>query len=298
MDKQPIYDLHVHSHWSDGTLSPPDVVARAAANGVAWMALTDHDVTDGLPEAMEAGERLGVGIIPGVEISVSWQHQTLHVLGLAIDVRNQVLQDGLARLRVARDERAVEIGRRLGKKNVHGAYAYVREQVHGPILSRTHFAQFLIERGYVRDMKQAFKQYLGQGCAGHVAGKWSSLQETIGWIREAGGIAVLAHPGRYRVSSGGLKRLLAEFIDCGGRGIEVISGSHGPEDTARFARIAADYGLLASAGSDYHGPEKPWIDIGRLSALPDFVQPVWTAFNECAASFPKASDPSLHTKNQ
>ncbi|MBI3896820.1 MAG: PHP domain-containing protein [Gammaproteobacteria bacterium] len=274
----PAYDLHAHSLHSDGTLTPTELVTRAHANGVTTLALTDHDVTDGLAEAQVAGEKLGLRLLPGVEISVTWERETLHIVGLAIDPANAALQQGLAGIREQRNWRAQEIDRRLRKKNIEGAYDYVRQLARGAILSRTHFAQFLVTHGFVRDSKQAFKQYLGQGRPAHVSGQWARLDEAVGWICGAGGIAVLAHPARYRVSSGKLKKLLREFIDCGGRAIEVISGSHGPADTERFAQIACEYGLLGSVGSDYHGPEKSWADLGRLAMLPAAVTPVWSAF--------------------
>lgn len=273
-----IYDLHTHTIWSDGTLTPTELLQRAHANGVSVLALTDHDATDGIPEAQRAAARLGLALVPGVEISVTWQRQTLHVVGLHIDPRDERLQRGLARLRDFRVWRAQEIGRRLRKKNIEGAYDQARALARGAVVARTHFARYLVAQGFVRDMGQAFKQYLGRGRVAHVPGQWASLEETVAWIKDAGGIAVLAHPARYPLTAGKLRRLLHEFRECGGQAIEVLSGSHNGSDAARLVQLAAELGLLGSAGSDYHGPEKPWVDLGRLPALAPEITPVWSAF--------------------
>lgn len=272
-------DLHTHTVCSDGTLSPTGLVERAHAAGVRVLALTDHDATDGLAEAARAAQACGMTLVPGVEVSVTWQRQTVHVVGLAIESGNAALQRGLARLREFRGWRAEEIDRRLRKKNIHGAFEHVRATVQGAILSRTHFARFLVSQGYVSDMGQAFGQYLARGRAAHVPGQWATLEEAVRWITGAGGTAVIAHPARYRLTAGKLRRLLGEFKECGGRAIEVISGSHARQENARFARIAAEYDLRASVGSDYHGPENPWIELGRLPALPEGCTPVWQEWN-------------------
>ncbi len=269
------YDLHTHSLRSDGTLAPADLVARAHAAGIDVLALTDHDVTDGIAEARTAAERLGMTLVAGVEISVSWHNQTLHIVGLNVDIAHPALQQGLARLREFRQWRAVEIGRRLRKKRIEGAYEGAARLAQGTIVSRTHFARFLVEQGYVRGTQQAFKQFLLRGKPGHVPGQWAGLDEAVGWIRSAGGQAVVAHPARYKLSAGKLRQLLGEFRECGGEALEVISGSHSREANHQFAGIAAEYGFFASAGSDYHGPEKTWMDLGKLPALPAGCTPVW-----------------------
>jgi hypothetical protein len=273
-----IYDLHAHTIHSDGTLTPVELVARARANGVGTLALTDHDVTDGVDEARAAASGAGVRLVPGVEISVTWQRQTVHVVGLCIDTGHRPLQHGLARLRECRLWRGEEIGRRLQKKNIVGANEAVRRMARGAVVSRTHFARFLLEHGYVATLGQAFKQYLAQGRAAHVPGQWARLEEALGWIHGAGGIAVVAHPARYRLGPGKLKRLLQEFRECGGEAVEIMSGSHGPADVEHMTRLATELGLLGSCGSDYHGPEKPWADLGKLPALGPNVAPVWSAF--------------------
>lgn len=268
-------DLHTHTLRSDGTLTPTDLVTRAHAHGVKILALTDHDVTDGLAEASATATALGMQLVPGVEISVTWEGQTLHIVGLAIDPAHDALQQGLARLREFRNWRAREIDRRLAKKRITGAFDYASNLARGSILSRTHFARFLVDRGYVRTMGDAFKHYLTRGRPGHVPGEWATLAQAVGWIRDSGGIAVIAHPARYKLTSGKRKRLLDEFKACGGRAIEVISGSHSAADNDHYAELAVREALLASVGSDYHGPEKPWVELGRLPALPAGCTPVW-----------------------
>lgn len=271
----PQIDLHSHTFRSDGTLSPTALVTRAHAHGVTTLAITDHDVTDGLAEAQQAADALGLKLIRGVEVSVTWEAQTVHVVGLSVDTENQALQAGLARLREFRNWRAHEMDRRLAKKRISGAYDYVVGLAGGTILSRTHFARFLVDHGFARTMGEAFKNYLRRGCPGYVPGRWATLAEGVQWIRASGGVAVIAHPARYRLTTGKLRRLIAEFKECGGQAIEVISGSHSPTDNARFAEVAVANQLAASIGSDYHGPEKPWVELGRLPALPAMCTPVW-----------------------
>jgi predicted metal-dependent phosphoesterase TrpH len=269
------YDLHTHSLRSDGTLTPAELVTRAHAVGIDVLALTDHDVTDGIAEARTAAAPLGMTLIAGVEISVTWRNQTLHILGLNVDIVHSSLQQGLSRLREFRQWRAVEIGRRLQKKRIEGAYEGATRLARGTIVSRTHFARFLVEQGYVRGMQQAFRQFLLRGKPGHVPGQWAGLDEAVGWIRSAGGRAVVAHPARYKLSAGKMRQLLGEFRECGGEALEVVSGSHSPEANRQYAGIAVEQGFFASAGSDYHGPEKTWMDLGRLPALPADCTPVW-----------------------
>lgn len=281
------YDLHTHSLRSDGTLTPAELVTRAHAAGVKVLALTDHDVTDGIDEARVVAIGLGMTLVAGVEISVSWQGQTLHIVGLNIAATDQSLQQGLSRLREFRQWRAVEIGRRLRKKRIEGAYEGAARLAKGAIVSRTHFARFLVEQGYVRGPQQAFRQFLSRGKPGHVPGQWAALDEAVNWIRSAGGQAVVAHPARYKLSAGKLRQMLGAFRECGGEAIEVISGSHSPESNRHFALIASEHGFLASAGSDYHGPEKTWMDLGRLPALPDGCTPVW---RDWKASVPRATN--------
>ena len=269
------YDMHTHSLRSDGTLTPSELVQRAHAAGVRVLALTDHDVTDGIAEAQTAADRLGLILIVGVEISVTWQNQTLHIVGLNINPDQTELQQGLARLREFRQWRAEEMGRRLRKKRIEGAYEGSARLAQGMIISRTHFARFLVDQGYVRGPQQAFRQFLARGKPGYVPGRWASLAEAVQWIVSAGGQAVVAHPARYKLSAGKLRQMLGEFRECGGAAIEVISGSHAPDAIHHFADIAREHRFLASAGSDFHGPQNTWMDLGRLPALPEGCVPVW-----------------------
>jgi predicted metal-dependent phosphoesterase TrpH len=270
-----IYDLHAHSFYSDGALSPTELVARAAANGVQVLALTDHDVTDGVPEAQVAAAQAGITLVPGVEISVTWCAQTIHIVGVQVDIINPELQAGLARLREFREWRAEEIGRRLAKAGIPAAIEDARRRALRGLVSRTHFAQFLVAAGYAADVRSVFKKYLVHGKPGYVPGAWAGLEEAIGWIRAAGGQAVLAHPARYKVTATRLKKLLGEFRDAGGAAIEVASGSHSRDDMFRFAQFARSYGLLASSGSDFHTAQNCYMDLGRLPPLPDDCTPVW-----------------------
>lgn len=297
MTETPVYDLHTHTFYSDGALAPAELVARAAAHGVNVLALTDHDVTDGLPEARAAADAAGLTLVPGVEISVTWPGprsgtstvhggrggQTVHVLGLKIDIANATLQTGLARLREFRDWRAEEMGRRLAKAGIGGAIEGARARAQRGLVSRTHFAQFLVAEGRAADVRSVFKKYLVQGKPGHVPGQWATLDEAIGWIRAAGGQAVLAHPARYKVTATRLKKLLNDFCNAGGAGIEVVSGSHSRDDMFRFAQLARHYGLLASSGSDFHSPQNCHMDLGPMPPLPDGCTPIWQSWEASPA---------------
>ena len=271
----PHYDLHSHTYYSDGTLSPTDLVLRAQANGVEVLALTDHDVTDGIAEAELAAAEVGLTLIPGVEVSVTWGSQTLHIVGLGVDRHVLTLQNGLKTLREFRVWRAEEIGRRLAKKGVAGAYEGASALARRDLISRTHFAHFLVAEGYAKDVRSVFKKYLIPGKPGYVPGEWAPLEQAVSWIRDAGGQAVIAHPARYKLNSARLHQLLTQFKEAGGEALEVASGSHSRDDSFRFAAIATKYGLLSSRGSDYHGPESHWTDLGRLAPLPEQCIPVW-----------------------
>ncbi|MCB1790948.1 MAG: PHP domain-containing protein [Gammaproteobacteria bacterium] len=271
----PQYDLHAHSTASDGTLAPAELMRRAQAAGVGVMALTDHDTLAGLDEAAAEAARLGLGFVPGVEISVTWNATTIHVVGLRIDPENVQLIDGLTRLQAFRDWRAVEIGRRLDAAGYAGAFEGARALSNGRLISRTHFARFLVDNGHAADVRAVFRKFLVKGKPGFVAGQWAGLDEAVQWIRSAGGQAVIAHPARYTLTRSKLRRLLAAFAAAGGEGLEVVSGSHSRDDYFSMAHLARDFGLLASSGSDYHGPEHPWIELGRLPDLPDGCRAIW-----------------------
>jgi predicted metal-dependent phosphoesterase TrpH len=273
-----IHDLHSHSTASDGTLTPSELVTHAIGQGVDVLALTDHDTTEGLAEAARAAAGQGLELVNGVEISVTWSRMTVHVVGLGVDPDNEALQEGLARLREFRDWRAQEIGRRLQAAGIEGAWEGALRFSNGRLISRTHFARFLVETGHAKDVRDVFKRFLVRNRPGHVAGQWASLDEAVGWICAAGGQAVVAHPARYRMTRTKLLKLFGDFKDCGGAAIEVVSGSHSRDEVMTMARHAETCGLMASAGSDYHGPENPWVEMGRLAALPDNVVPVWQAW--------------------
>lgn len=282
MSEATVYDLHTHTFYSDGALAPAELVARAVAHGVHVMALTDHDVTDGLSEAQAAADAAGLTLVPGTEISVTWGGLTVHVLGLHIDIANPSLQAGLARMREFREWRADEMGRRLAKAGIGGAVEGARARAQRGLVSRTHFAQFLVDAGHALDVRSVFKKYLVQGKPGHVPGQWATLEEAVSWIRAAGGQAVLAHPARYKLTATRLKKLLDEFRTAGGVGIEVISGSHSRDDVFRFAQLARHYEFLASSGSDFHSPQNCHMDLGPMPPLPEGCIPIWQTWTQPA----------------
>lgn len=283
------YDLHCHSNVSDGTLTPAELVERAARRGVKVLALTDHDDTDGLGEARAATALHGMGFINGVEISVSWRSHTLHIVGLDIDPAYPPLAEGLSSVRSGRGERAQQMADALAKAGIggtlQGAYRYAANP---NIIGRTHFARYLVEAGHCKDVKSVFNRYLVKGKPGYVPHQWASLADAVGWIRGSGGIAVLAHPGRYMVGRNSMgkktmRELLAEFVACGGQALEVVTGSHTPEQYAEFARYAEEFDLLCSCGSDFHGPGESWRDMGRLPDFPLGCRPVWESWEHAPA---------------
>ena len=275
------YDLHCHSSFSDGMLSPAEVVARAAERGVKVLALTDHDDMDGLDEARAAAEKCGMQFINGVEISVTWRAHTLHIVGLGIDPAYPPLAEGLRSVRSGRGARAQRMADELAKAGIGGALQGAYKFAGNPnMIGRTHFARYLVEAGHCKDVKSVFSRYLVKGKPGYVSHKWASLEEATSWIHGSGGIAVLAHPGRYmsgRNSMGKktMRELLAEFVALGGQAIEVVTGSHTPEQYAEFAHYAEEFHLLCSCGSDFHGPGESWRDMGRLPDMPVGCRPVW-----------------------
>jgi predicted metal-dependent phosphoesterase TrpH len=272
----PRYDLHCHSTYSDGLLTPAAVVARAAARGVDVLALTDHDETNGLAEASEAAARTDMTFIAGAELSVSWEGLTIHVIALGIDPDNPTLAQGLATIRGGRATRARRMANALAEAGIGGAYEGAMKYVTSErLISRTHFARYLVEAGYANHVSDVFNRFLTPGKPGYVAHDWATLAQATGWIRASGGQSVLAHPGRYKVSTGGMRRLLSDFTDAGGNGIEVISPSHSPAQYTEFATYARVFGLRGSCGSDFHGPAEGAMDLGDLPNLPAGVVPVW-----------------------
>lgn len=282
------YDLHCHSNVSDGLLTPSEVVARAAGRGVKFLALTDHDDTDGLPEAAAAAVQHGLSLINGVEISVSWRSHTVHIVGLQIDPAHPPLVEGLRSIRSGRGARAQQMAESLARSGIGGALEGAYRYVANPsIIGRTHFARYLVETGHAKDVRSVFKNFLVKGKPGYVPHVWATLSDAIGWIRGSGGVAVLAHPGRYTAGKNAmgqktLRELLAEFVELGGQAIEVVSGSHTPEQYAEFARYAKEFNLLASCGSDFHGPGESYRDLGCLPDFPLDCRPVWQVWEHTA----------------
>lgn len=273
-------DLHCHSTVSDGLLTPVQLVERAALRGVTTMALTDHDDIAGLADARRAAEAQNITFINGVEISVSWRGRTLHIVGLNIDPEYPPLVEGLTTIRAGRSQRAENIAAELAKIGIQGslegAYAHVGER---RLIGRTHFARFLVEQGYAKDVKSVFKKYLVKGKPGYVAHEWATLSDTIGWICGSGGRAVIAHPGRYGLGKNVWNDLLQEFCALGGSAIEVITSSHTPDQVQHFARHAHAMDLMISCGSDFHGPGESFFDLGQLPEFPAGCTPVWHDWN-------------------
>lgn len=273
-------DLHSHSIVSDGLLTPSELVAHAASRGVEVLALTDHDDVAGLAEARQAAARHNVRLISGVEVSVTWRRRTLHIVGLKVDPENPALVQGLRAIREGRHTRAKGMAESLARAGIHGALEGAYQYARQGIISRTHFAQHLVEKGHAPDIRGVFKKYLVKGKPGYFEHHWASLEEAMGWITASGGIPVLAHPGRYDLGRTNMLLLLEEFRALGGKAIEVVTGSHSPEQYRQFARLAHQFGLQASVGSDYHGPGHSYMDMGRLPPLPEGCRPVWQDWPE------------------
>ena len=270
-------DLHCHSIVSDGTLAPAELAERAHAHGVDLWALTDHDEIGGLAEARLAANALGMRFVAGVEISVSFAAQTVHIVALGVEPDSTELQQGLQHIRAGRDQRARDMAqdleRHLGLPNVYaGALRYAGNPA---LLSRTHFARFLVEQGVCRQTHEVFSRFLTPGKPGYVNHAWASMDDALGWIAAANGVAVIAHPGRYRFTATEEWALLEQFKALGGQAIEVITGSHTASQYRKYAQIALEFGFHASRGSDFHSPGESICDLGRLPALPADLAPVW-----------------------
>ena len=269
-------DLHCHSTFSDGCLPPEEVVERASMRGCKLFALTDHDTLDGLGLARKKAESIGIEFLNGVEVSVSWGKNTLHIVGLHVDPTNEILQEGLRGIRSGRYIRAKKMAQGLEKFGIKDALLGAQKYVQNPeMITRTHFARYLVEAGHVRNIAAVFKRFLVKGKPGYVEHEWASLESTIQWIKAAGGVAVLAHPGRYMMGANSMRVLLQEFIYHGGEAIEVVCGSHTANHVATFSRYAQEFNLLASVGSDYHATGEGFREPGTVGNLPDFCHPVW-----------------------
>ena len=269
-------DLHCHSVVSDGTLTPEALAARAKANGVELWALTDHDEIGGQHRARAAAHDQGLAWLSGVEISVTFAGHTVHIVGLGFDADDATLREGLARTRGGRGERAREMAEGLSRVGIRGAYEGALKYVGNPeLISRTHFARYLVETGVCKDTYEVFRKYLAEGKPGFVPHRWATLGDAVGWITRAGGLAVIAHPARYSFTPTEEYALFSEFKAHGGRGVEVVTGSHSSAEVVTYARMAQEFGLAASRGSDFHSPDESHTDLGALPALPGELTPVW-----------------------
>lgn len=272
-------DLHAHSTFSDGTLTPRALVQRAHARGVELFSLTDHDEVRGLPEAAAAARELGLRFVPGVEISVTFAGHTVHIVGLGVDAADAALQTGLDQVRSGRTRRAREMADGLAAAGIADAYEGALAYVGNPdLISRTHFARYLVQIGVCADTREVFGRFLIEGKPGYVPHRWASLAQAVQWIAGAGGVAVVAHPGRYKLTPTEMWALFSEFREAGGVAVEVATSNHGADEVRRFAQMAQEFGLEASRGSDFHGPNESHAELGVVAALPYALTPVWHRF--------------------
>jgi predicted metal-dependent phosphoesterase TrpH len=268
-------DLHCHSLKSDGDLSPSDLVDRAAEQGVTMLALTDHDTINGLVEARARAEMHNIELVSGIEISTVWNGIGIHVVGLGFDEHHPALLEAIARQEDCRLQRAKTIAERLEKLGIEGIWEKAEAIANGAQIGRPHFAQALIDMGKVSNMAQAFKRFLGAGKPGDVKTMWPDISEVVGWIRAAGGVAVVAHPDKYKMTGTKLKCMLKAFAEAGGNGLEVVSGATETTFSRRMVELCDEFGFLASQGSDFHGP-RPWSELGKFTKMPEGATPVWT----------------------
>lgn len=271
-----IFDLHSHTSYSDGVLTPAELIARAHEKGVDVLSITDHDTVDAYAHGLPRLDRLK--LVAGIELSTQWGSSGIHVLGLNIDPRSDAMVTASRIQSETRLERAMRISESLAKKGIEDAFSGARKLSAGGYIGRPHFAQHLINIGKADSMHTAFKKFMGDGKAGDVKKHWAELPQIIRWIRDANGIAVLAHPLKYKLTRTRLKRLLDDFMEAGGQGMEVISGQQTPQQTSDMAQLCDQKKLLASCGSDFHMPGKPWAELGAFAALPGYLLPVWDRF--------------------
>lgn len=274
------YDLHCHSTASDGVLSPTEVVQRAYEHGVTALALTDHDTTAGYEEARTTASKANIKLVAGIELSSSWQDKSFHIVGLGIDPHYPPLLEAIRNLQVIRLERAGKIADKLEKKRIPGALESVTKAAGDSMITRTHFADFLVSQNHVSSQQEAFDRYLAKDKPAYVATVWAELDLTVSWITQSGGVAVLAHPLRYKLTANWMKRLLTAFKQAGGQGIEVVTGRCGADEIKLAATLANNFGLAGSVGSDFHSPANPWVELGRLAPLPTHIKPVWELFGQ------------------
>ena len=271
-------DFHMHSLHSDGVLSCRELLSLACSRNLDQIAITDHDTLAGY---REFGSQFptDLRLITGCEFSASWQSLGVHIVGLNLDLCSPVMAEAMAVQAKTREQRSLAIAKALAKKGFADALDSAKKHARGAVIGRPHFAEFLVEQGYVKDRKQAFKKYLGAGKIGDVKANWRDLGQVCQWITDAGGVAVLAHPLKYGLTQTKLRQLLADFEACGGRAIEVISGDQNPDKTAQLAKLAHQFDLYASVGSDFHQPGQRWADLGMIPALPSVCKPVWTLWS-------------------
>lgn len=271
-----VVDLHTHTICSDGVLAPGELISRAIEKGVDTLSITDHDTLDAYSDPAIQTDRLN--LVAGIELSTEWRTTGVHVLGLNVDVNSSAMQTAVRLQSESRWQRAMQIGARLEKKGFAGAFEGASKLSPGSYVGRPHFARFLVDSGQVGSISDAFKKHLGDGKAGDVRHHWADLGQVIEWIRGGNGIAVLAHPLKYKLTRTRLKQLLDDFVAAGGQGMEVVSGQQTPQQTGDMARLCEQHRLLASCGSDFHMPGKPWAELGCFSPLPSRVRPVWESF--------------------
>jgi 3',5'-nucleoside bisphosphate phosphatase len=268
-------DLHSHSNASDGELTPAELVERAARNGVETLALTDHDTIAGLAEANIAAARHNITLINGIELSTRWNNQTIHIVGLNINADNKTLIDASRKLNCLREERALKIGEKLKKVGIESAYEESKRIAGKGTVTRQHFAQFLVNYGYAKNYADVFKRFLVKNKPGYVSVNWPGVDETIENINLAGGVAVIAHPLRYKMTATKLRSLIKEFRDSGGKAIEVVTGNNNKNEIVTASNYVKKYDIAASIGSDFHNDKTPWANLGNLAALPKDLKPVW-----------------------
>ncbi len=271
-----VFDLHTHTFCSDGVLAPCELISRAIEKGVDTLSITDHDTLDAYRDLKFQHDK--INLVAGIELSTEWRNTGVHVLGLNVDINSEAMKTAVRLQSESRGQRALQIAQRLEKKGLKGVFEGASKLTSGSYVGRPHFARFLVESGQVDSISKAFKDYLGDGKAGDVRHHWAGLGQVIDWIRDARGIAVLAHPLKYKFTRTRLKLFLDDFIAAGGQGMEVVSGQQSPQQTSDMGRLCEQYGLLASCGSDFHMPGKPWAELGFFSHLPHRVKPVWESF--------------------
>jgi len=270
-----IYDLHTHTTASDGELSPKALVIKAKTSGVDVLAITDHDTTEGIADAVDEASNQNIKLLPGIELSVSWMEKNFHIVGLGIDPDNRKLQASLEKTEALREQRAIKIGKKLEKIGVTNAYFEAKELAGIHTLTRSHFARVLINQGFAEDSREVFKKYLVNNKPGFVKTSWLEMTSGIKLINDSGGEAILAHPMRYNITTRWLRRFLVAFKEAGGVGIEVVTGSSNADEITTTAAYARRFELSGSAGSDFHGFDNTWVKLGQLAAMPESVTPVW-----------------------